>query len=72
MLICSILLQAAEREREKFTKGGRVTLSSVGLWEGFLGVKITRSPYLFFRLHVDSQELGILLLHELGFTVIVT
>ena len=26
-------------------RGDRVLFSSVGLWEGFLGVKITRIPY---------------------------
>ena len=29
-----------ERERERSTRGDRVLFSSVGLWEGFLGVKI--------------------------------
>ena len=33
------------RERERSTRGDRVLFSSVGLWEGFLGVKITRIPY---------------------------
>jgi len=28
------------RERERSTRGDRVLFSSVGLWEGFLGVKI--------------------------------
>ena len=35
-----------DRERERSTQGGRVLFSSVGLWEGLLGVKISRSPYL--------------------------
>ena len=34
-----------EGERERSTRGDRVLFSSVGLWEGFLGVKITRIPY---------------------------
>ena len=33
------------RERERSTLGDRVLFSSVGLWEGFLGVNITRIPY---------------------------
>ena len=36
-----------ERDRERSTRGDRVLFSSVGLWEGFLGVKITRIPYHF-------------------------
>ena len=32
-------------ERERSTRGDRVLFSSVGLWEGFLDVKITRIPY---------------------------
>ena len=36
-----------ERERERATRGDRVSFSSVGLWEGFLGVRITRIPYRF-------------------------
>ena len=36
-----------QRERERSTRGDRVLFSSVGLWEGFLGVKITRIPYHF-------------------------
>ena len=36
-----------ERERERSTHGDRVLFSNVGPWEGFLGVKITRSPYLY-------------------------
>ena len=38
------------RERERSTRGDRVLFSSVGLWEGFLGVKITRIPYHFCRM----------------------
>ena len=37
----------ADRERERSTRGDRVLFSSVGLWEGFLGVRITRIPYRF-------------------------
>ena len=37
-----------ERERERDMQGDRVLFSSVGLWEGFLGVKITWSA-CFFR-----------------------
>ena len=33
-------------EREKQRQGDRVLFSRVGLWEGFLGVRITWSPYL--------------------------
>ena len=36
-----------ERERERAMRGDRVLFSSVGLWEGFLGVRITRIPYRF-------------------------
>ena len=35
------------RERERATRGDRVLFSSVGLWEGFLGVRITRIPYRY-------------------------
>ena len=38
-------LKPHKRERERSTRGDRVLFSSVGLWEGFLGVKITRIPY---------------------------
>ena len=31
--------------RERSKRGDRVLFSSVGLWEWFLGVKITRIPY---------------------------
>ena len=34
-----------QRERERSTRGDRVLFSSVGLWEGFLSVKITWIPY---------------------------
>lgn len=37
------------RERE-YTQGDRILFSSVGLWQGFLGVQITRSPYLGCRM----------------------
>ena len=45
------------REREISTLGDCVLFSSVGLWEGFLGVKITRIPY---HLHewVEKQSDG--------------
>jgi hypothetical protein len=33
------------RERERATQRGRVLTSSVGLWEGPLGVRITQCPY---------------------------
>ena len=36
-----------QRERESDTRGDRVSFSRVGLWEGFLGVKIIRIPYHF-------------------------
>ena len=42
-----MFLRERERERERSTRGHRVLFSSVGLWEGFLGVKITRIPYRF-------------------------
>ena len=33
-------------KRDRSTQGDRVLFSSVGLWEGFLGVRNTWSPYL--------------------------
>jgi len=45
MQVCSDVV--GNREREKSTQGDRVLFSSVGSWEGFLGVKITQSPYFF-------------------------
>ena len=41
----------AERKRER-SHGDCVLISSVGLREGFLGVKITRSPYLYAYMHI--------------------
>jgi hypothetical protein len=37
-----------ERERERATQRGRVLTSSVGLWEGPLGVRIAQCPYRSF------------------------
>ena len=41
-------------------RGDREMFSSVGLWEGFLGVKITHSPYLakLLDIHTNGRELG--------------
>ena len=33
---------------ERSTQGVCELFSSVGLWEGFFGVKVTRSPYLLY------------------------
>jgi hypothetical protein len=38
--------QYVEISRERATQRGRVLTSSVGLWEGPLGVRITQCPYL--------------------------
>ena len=38
-------LGVSETERERSTQGDCVLFSSVGLWEGFLGVKITQILY---------------------------
>jgi hypothetical protein len=35
-----------DRERERATQRGRVLTSSVGLWEGPLGARITQRPHL--------------------------
>ena len=43
-----------ERERERSTREDRVFFSSVGLWEGFLGVKITWIPYHSTELPVSD------------------
>ena len=44
-------------EREKSTHGDRVLFSSVGLCEGFRGVRITRNPYLcFFSWQLNQHE----------------
>ena len=44
-LQCNMQSATERAERERSTRGDRVLFSSVGLWEGFLGVKITRIPY---------------------------
>jgi hypothetical protein len=48
--VCSFQTVAAiqkerSRERERATQRGCVLTSSVGLWEGPLGVRITQCPY---------------------------
>ena len=43
-VLSRILEFVGERERERATRGDRVLFSSVGLWEGFLGVSNYTDP----------------------------
>ena len=44
------MARVAPGERERSTREDRVLFSSMGLWEGFVGVLITRIPYHWWHL----------------------
>ena len=43
-------------DRERSAQRDRVLFSCVGLWKEFLGVRITRSPYLSLKWNKYQQQ----------------